>query len=85
MALTVAVGFATGAFAPLWGSASSHREAPIVAGDPEVDTTDVYAFVSPNKRGCGPHRPRRGGTVDGPFRDPRTSEVAKSPTERVQH
>ena len=49
MALTVAVGMATGAFAPLWGSASSHREAPIVAGDPEVDTTDVYAFVSPNK------------------------------------
>ena len=30
------------------GGASSHREAPLVAGDPQVDTTDVYAFVSPD-------------------------------------
>ncbi|HEX2699308.1 MAG TPA: DUF4331 domain-containing protein [Acidimicrobiales bacterium] len=29
--------------------ASSHREAPLVAGDPRVDNTDVYAFVSPDK------------------------------------
>ena len=29
--------------------ASSHREAPLTAGDPKVDNTDVYAFVSPNK------------------------------------
>lgn len=27
--------------------ASSHREAPIISGDPMVDGTDVYAFVSP--------------------------------------
>jgi Domain of unknown function (DUF4331) len=27
--------------------ASSHREAPLVAGTPELDNTDVYAFVSP--------------------------------------
>jgi len=30
-------------------SASSHREAPLIAGDPKVDNTDVYAFVSPDK------------------------------------
>lgn len=29
--------------------ASSHREAPLVAGDPKVDATDLYAFVSPDK------------------------------------
>jgi hypothetical protein len=29
--------------------ASSHREAPLIAGDPKVDNTDVYAFVSPDK------------------------------------
>ncbi|HCO01827.1 MAG TPA: hypothetical protein DIT48_00415, partial [Actinobacteria bacterium] len=31
--------------------ASSHREAPLVAADPQVDNTDVYAFVSPDKPG----------------------------------
>ncbi|GAA4168638.1 DUF4331 domain-containing protein [Phytohabitans flavus] len=30
--------------------ASSHREAPLIAGDPTVDNTDVYAFVSPDKQ-----------------------------------
>ena len=30
-------------------SASSHREAPLIAGDPRADNTDVYAFVSPDK------------------------------------
>ncbi|MFI7674139.1 DUF4331 domain-containing protein [Actinophytocola sp. NPDC049390] len=30
-------------------TASSHREAPLIAGDPPVDNTDVYAFVSPDK------------------------------------
>lgn len=28
--------------------ASSHREAPLIAKDPSVDPTDVYAFVSPD-------------------------------------
>lgn len=28
--------------------ASSHREAPLIAGDPKADATDVYAFVSPD-------------------------------------
>ncbi len=27
---------------------SSHREAPVVAGDPQIDGTDTYAFVSPD-------------------------------------
>ncbi len=35
--------------APATSSASSHREAPFIAEfDPEVDNTDVYAFVSPD-------------------------------------
>ncbi len=34
--------------APLGAHASSHREAPLIAGDPQVDNTDVYAFVSPD-------------------------------------
>ena len=28
--------------------ASSHREAPLISGDPQADNTDVYAFVSPD-------------------------------------
>jgi hypothetical protein len=28
--------------------ASSHREAPLISGDPQADTTDVYAFMSPD-------------------------------------
>ena len=30
------------------GRASSHREAPLISSDPQADTTDVYAFVSPD-------------------------------------
>ncbi len=30
------------------GSASSHREAPLIAQDPVADHTDVYAFVAPD-------------------------------------
>jgi Domain of unknown function (DUF4331) len=37
--------------APLGAHASSHREAPLIAGDPQVDNTDVYAFVSPDSTG----------------------------------
>jgi len=33
------------------GNASSHREAPAIAGDPRNDNTDVYAFVSPDRAG----------------------------------
>ncbi|HJX74877.1 MAG TPA: DUF4331 family protein, partial [Gaiella sp.] len=33
------------------GTASSHREAPLIAEDPGADLTDVYAFRSPDKPG----------------------------------
>ncbi|GIM90326.1 DUF4331 domain-containing protein [Paractinoplanes toevensis] len=32
-------------------TASSHREAPLIAADPAVDNTDLYAFVSPERPG----------------------------------
>lgn len=36
-------------FAPAQTGASSHREAPLIAYDPQADTTDVYAFISPDR------------------------------------
>ena len=36
------------ALAPVGAQASSHREAPLIAADPKVDNTDVYAFTSPD-------------------------------------
>jgi hypothetical protein len=52
-ALAVLVAGATAAsgtalLGPGTSSASSHREAPYVLGDPAVDNTDTYAFVSPD-------------------------------------
>jgi hypothetical protein len=47
---SIAVG--AGLFAglgPLTSGASSHREAPLVAADPQIDSTDLYAFVSPDR------------------------------------
>lgn len=46
---TVAVMGGTMAMAPLSVLASSHREAPLIAGDPKADATDLYAFTSPDK------------------------------------
>ena len=37
------------ALAPVASHASSHREAPLIGGDPRADNTDTYAFVSPDK------------------------------------
>ncbi|GAA2309939.1 DUF4331 domain-containing protein [Streptomyces kunmingensis] len=37
------------ALQPGQAHASSHREAPLISGDPQHDNTDVYAFVSPDK------------------------------------
>jgi hypothetical protein len=37
------------ALAPLTGGASSHREAPLVAADPQIDTTDLWAFMSEDR------------------------------------
>ena len=34
--------------APQISNASSHREAPYITSDPQVDNTDVYAFTSPD-------------------------------------
>ena len=46
--MLTAVGFA--GLGPLAATASSHREAPLIAGTPQYDTTDVYAFRSPEKQ-----------------------------------
>jgi hypothetical protein len=35
-------------FAVMPGRASSHREAPLIGGDPQADNTDLYAFMAPN-------------------------------------
>ena len=32
---------------------SSHREAPEISKDPVADSTDLYAFMSPDVRGNG--------------------------------
>src|SRR5215831_2063204 len=48
-ALGLAVAAGAVGLAPGDASASSHREAPLIAADPAVDNTDVYAFVSPDK------------------------------------
>ena len=45
----IAAGTVAAAASP--ASASSHREAPGIAGTPRLDTTDVYAFLSPDKAG----------------------------------
>src|SRR5690348_14668092 len=47
-AAAVAVALARGP-APQAGSASSHREAPLISEDPSADNTDLYAFRSPDK------------------------------------
>jgi hypothetical protein len=47
-----ALAFGAGLFLSLGPStsvASSHREAPLTAADPQIDNTDVYAFVSPDR------------------------------------
>jgi hypothetical protein len=46
LALTAAVLSGPG---PESGTASSHREAPLISEDPSVDNTDLYAFRSPDK------------------------------------
>jgi hypothetical protein len=35
-------------YAIMPGRASSHREAPLISGDPQADSTDLFAFVSPD-------------------------------------
>jgi MYXO-CTERM domain-containing protein len=50
-ALGLAFAGAVAALGPGDAGASSHREAPLIAADPAVDNTDVYAFVSPERPG----------------------------------
>ncbi|WP_329319734.1 DUF4331 domain-containing protein [Streptomyces sp. NBC_01262] len=38
------------ALQPGTAAASSHREAPLISGQPQFDNTDLYAFVSPDKK-----------------------------------
>ena len=45
----VAAAALVGSMGPTSATASSHREAPLIADDPAADNTDVYAFVSPDK------------------------------------
>ncbi|MEE1752140.1 DUF4331 domain-containing protein [Streptomyces sp. SP18CS02] len=37
-----------GMLQPRTAAAASHREAPLISGQPQFDNTDVYAFVSPD-------------------------------------
>jgi hypothetical protein len=49
-ATTVALGVGLlSSLGPQAGLASSHREAPLTAADPQIDNTDVYAFRSPDR------------------------------------
>ena len=48
-AALAAVAAAVVGSAPSAGTASSHREAPLIAEDPSADNTDLYAFRSPDK------------------------------------
>ncbi|MBT2487187.1 DUF4331 domain-containing protein [Streptomyces sp. ISL-96] len=45
----LATGLAVLTLGPGTSAASSHREAPLIAGDPRADNTDVYAFTSPDR------------------------------------
>ena len=48
-ALAVLGGAGLYSLGPSGAAASSHREAPLIAADPAVDNTDLYAFVSPDR------------------------------------
>ncbi len=50
LALVLTTVAGTMALSPLGVFASSHREAPLITGDPKADATDLYAFVSPDNK-----------------------------------
>src|SRR5947209_4667756 len=50
MAVTLGAGLFSG-LGPGVSLASSHREAPLTAADPQIDGTDLYAFRSPDRPG----------------------------------
>ncbi|TMM43816.1 MAG: DUF4331 domain-containing protein [Actinobacteria bacterium] len=49
LATATVLGGAVYGLGPGAAAASSHREAPLVAADPAIDNTDLYAFVSPER------------------------------------
>ena len=50
VAATAALGAGLlGGLGPQAGLASSHREAPLTSADPQIDGTDLWAFVSPDR------------------------------------
>jgi hypothetical protein len=50
-AAACAIGSSLYGLGPGGATASSHREAPLIASDPTADNTDLYAFVSPEREG----------------------------------
>jgi hypothetical protein len=48
IALLIATLLLYATVAPQVSRASSHREAPLTSADPQIDATDLYAFVKPN-------------------------------------
>ena len=48
VAALAALSLVTSVLGPQGGLASSHREAPLTSADPQIDATDLYAFVSPD-------------------------------------
>lgn len=48
-AIATTLSLVVGLVLPLGILASSHREAPLISGDPKADGTDLYAFVSKDK------------------------------------
>ena len=73
--MALAVGMFAG-LGPGPSSASSHREAPLVAADPQIDDTDLYAFVSPDKPAHG-HHPQQLDPVRGAGRRPELLPVGR--------
>ena len=68
--------------APALSQASSHREAPLIANDPAVDNTDLYAFVSPDNAetvtliaNWSPFEEPNGGPNFYPFSDDARYEI----------
>jgi len=49
LAVAALLGGALYGLGPGTSTASSHREAPLIAADPAVDNTDLYAFVAPDR------------------------------------
>ena len=48
--LAVAAAASAAVLVPMYGGASSHREAPAILEDPTADNTDVYFFRSPERQ-----------------------------------